>query len=73
MISVCTLLAAVIGAPTAALAQGDAGFSRKCYGTSNPEETIEACTAVIAGGEVDSSDLAAAFKNRGSAYDDMGQ
>jgi len=70
---VCTLLAAAIGAPAAALAQNDAGFDQKCYGSGSPDMTIVACTLVISGGFVNRNDLSAAFKARGNAYDDKGE
>jgi tetratricopeptide (TPR) repeat protein len=72
MIFVC-LLATAIGAPTCGWAQRGAELNRQCYGSGNPDQTIEACTTVIAAGFVDVTDLAAAFKIRGNAYDDMGQ
>jgi len=65
------LLSAVIGA-SAALAQDDGGFNQTCYGTAGPDQTIKACSGVIAGGLVQREDLAAAFKRRGNAYDDVG-
>ena len=65
------LLSAVIGG-SAALAQNDSGFNQTCYGPGNPDQTIKACSSVIAGGLVQREDLAAAFKRRGNAYDDVG-
>src|ERR1700751_443762 len=73
MISVCTLLAAAIGAPAAAQAQTDAGFNRKCYGAGSPDMTIEACTGLITGGFLNRKDPRAAVKARGNAYDDKGE
>jgi tetratricopeptide (TPR) repeat protein len=67
------LLPAAIGISAAALAQNDSGFNRTCYGTGNPEQTIKACSSVIAGGLARREDLAAAFKLRGNAYDDVGE
>ena len=48
-------------------------LSRKCYENSTPDQTIEACSTVIASGRVEKEDLATAFKNRGNAYDSKGQ
>jgi len=67
------LLTASIGASASALAQDDSSFSRTCYGAGNPEQTIKACSSVIAGGLAQSDDLGAAFKLRGNAYDDVGE
>lgn len=64
-------LAAAIGVP--ALAQDGSKLNRLCYGGGNPDQTIEACTIVIAGGLVNGADLGAAFRNRGNAHDDKGQ
>ena len=52
-----------------AMAQDYAQFSKQCYGSGGPDQTIIACTAVIAAGLAEKDDLAAAFKSRGSAYD----
>jgi tetratricopeptide (TPR) repeat protein len=65
------VLSAAIGVP--ALAQGYEEFSKRCFENSSPDQTIEACSAVIAGGHVGRKDLATAFKNRGNAFDDKGQ
>src|SRR6185312_4996999 len=65
------VLSAAVGIP--ALAQGHEEFSKRCFENSSPDGTIEACSAVIAGGQVDRKDLATAFKNRGNALDDKGQ
>jgi tetratricopeptide (TPR) repeat protein len=56
-----------IGVP--APAQDYAQFSKQCYGGGGPDQTIIACSAVIAAGLAEKDDLAAAFKSRGSAYD----
>ena len=66
-------LAAAIAVPTFAWAQEGSELDRLCYGGGDPEQTIVACTALIAGGLVDNSDLGAAFKNRGNAYADEGR
>jgi tetratricopeptide (TPR) repeat protein len=66
------LLPAVIGASAPVLAQNDSGFDRTCYGTGSPEQTIRACSNVIAGGFAQREDLGAAFKLRGNAHDDVG-
>jgi tetratricopeptide (TPR) repeat protein len=66
-----SVLSAAIGMP--ALAQNYEEFSKKCYESGHPDQTIEACSAVIKAGHVDSKDLAAAFKSRANAYDDKGQ
>lgn len=71
-ILLCTL-AAMIGAPALAQQWDDSNFNRKCYGSAIPDQTIEACTTIISGGLVNGTDLSAAFKNRGTAYDDKGQ
>jgi tetratricopeptide (TPR) repeat protein len=68
----CTL-AALIGGPALAQTSDEPDFNRKCYGSAIPDQTIEACTAIIAGGLVNAMDLGAAFKYRGTAYDDLGQ
>lgn len=65
------LLFAAIGVP--ALAQDYEQLNKRCYESSSPDQTIEACSAVIAAGRVDKADLATAFKNRANAYDDKGQ
>jgi tetratricopeptide (TPR) repeat protein len=63
----------LVATSPAVLAQSDASFNRRCYGTGNPDQTIEACTSVIAGGSVDRKDLGAAFKLRGNAHADKGE
>jgi tetratricopeptide (TPR) repeat protein len=70
LVSVLLPVAIVASAP--ALAQNDSGFNRTCYGTGNPDQTIKACSNVIAGGFAQREDLGAAFKFRGNAYDDVG-
>ena len=65
------VLSVAMGMP--ALAQDYEQLSRKCYENSTPDQTIEACTIVIASGRVEREDLATAFKNRGNAYDSKGQ
>jgi tetratricopeptide (TPR) repeat protein len=65
------VLSAAIG--VSALAQGYEEFSKRCFENSSPDQTIEACSVVIAGGHVGRKDLATAFKNRGNAFDDKGQ
>ena len=65
------VLSVAMGMP--ALAQDYEQLSRKCYENSTPDQTIEACTTVIASGRVEKEDLATAFKNRGNAYDGKGQ
>ena len=65
------LLATALGM-AAALAQTDSSFDRTCYGTGSPDQTIKACSSIIAGGLVQREDLAAAFRRRGNAYDDVG-
>jgi tetratricopeptide (TPR) repeat protein len=55
------------------LAQDDEQLSKKCYENSSSDQTIEACSRVIASAQVDAKDLATAFKNRGNAYDDKDQ
>lgn len=65
------LLSAAIALP--ALAQGHEEFSKRCFEDGSPDQTIEACTSVIAGGRAGRKDLAAAFKNRGNALDDKGR
>jgi len=67
------LLHAALAVSAAALAQDDSGFNRTCYGTGSPEQTIKACSSVIAGGLAQREDLGAAFKLRGNAYDDVGE
>ena len=54
-------------------AQGYEAFYRKCYDNADSDQVIVSCTAVISRGLVDNGDLAAAYKNRGNAYDDKGQ
>ena len=65
------LMSAGIGGP--ALAQGNTEFNTRCFGNIDPERLIDACTAVIAAGQVGRNDLATAYKNRGNAYDDKGE
>jgi tetratricopeptide (TPR) repeat protein len=65
------VLSAAVGIP--ALAQGYEELSKRCFENGSPDQTIEACSAVIAGGLVGRKDLATAFKNRGNALDDKGQ
>lgn len=65
------LLLAVPG--VAAVAHDYGLLSKRCYESSSPDQKIEACSAVIAAGRVDKADLATAFRNRGNAYDDLGQ
>jgi tetratricopeptide (TPR) repeat protein len=69
----CTLLCSLTGASTATLAENDGVLNRRCYGTGDPQQTIEACTNVIAAGMVDRGDLGGAFKLRGNAYADIGE
>ena len=54
-------------------AQSYEAFYRKCYDNADSDQVIASCTAVIARGLVEKSDLATAYKNRGNAYDDKGQ
>jgi tetratricopeptide (TPR) repeat protein len=68
------LAALLLAAPgVAAVAHDYALLSKRCYESSSPEQRIEACSAVIATGRVDKADLATAFRNRGNAYDELGQ
>lgn len=46
---------------------------KRCYTESLPDHVIVSCSAVIARGVADKEDLAAAYKNRGNAYDDKGE
>ena len=72
LMSICALVAA-IGAPASARAQAGGEFNQKCFGgSSTPEQTIAACTAVIKEGSVNRKDLGSAYKIRGNAYDDSG-
>ena len=72
VMSICALIAA-IGAPASVRAQAGAESNQKCFsGSSTPEQTIVACTAVIKEGSVNRKDLGSAFKIRGNAYDDSG-
>ena len=54
-------------------AQSYEAFYRKCYEDADSDQVIVSCTAVIARGLVEKTDLATAYKNRGNAYDDKGQ
>ena len=72
LLFVCALVGSLTGVPAATVA-ADTGLNRQCYGTGNAPETIEACSAVIAGGLVDRKDLGGAFKLRGGAYADIGE
>jgi tetratricopeptide (TPR) repeat protein len=60
----------VAWAPTA---QSYEVFYRKCYDSTDADQVITSCTAVISRGLVEKDDLATAYKNRGNAYDDKGQ
>jgi len=51
-------------------AQGYEAFYKRCYDNGPPEQVIASCTTVITRGQVDSDDLATAYKNRGNAYGD---
>ena len=68
LVATTWVLSAAIALP--ALAQDYEQLSKRCYENDSPEQTIEACSAVIASGRVGRKDLATAFKNRGNAYDD---
>jgi tetratricopeptide (TPR) repeat protein len=71
LVATTCVLSAAIGLP--ALAEDYEQINKRCYESDKPDQTIEACSTVIASGRVDSEDLATAFKNRGNAYDDKGQ
>jgi len=69
---------AVVGAivlATCALsfAQSDDEAFRKCFNSAIPQQVIDGCSAIIKAATVDKEDLAAAFKDRGVAYDDLGE
>ena len=65
------MLPASIVAP--ALGEDLGPYNKGCYENYGSYETIQACSAVIAGGLVTKEDLATAFRNRANAYDDQGQ
>jgi tetratricopeptide (TPR) repeat protein len=46
---------------------------KRCFTESQPDHVIAGCSAVIARGQADKQDLAAAYKNRGNAYDDKAE
>ena len=78
MVRQWALLTILSGALSAAAAeapraQGYEALYRKCYEEAASEQVIISCTAVISRGLVDQNDLATAYKNRGDAYDDVGQ
>jgi tetratricopeptide (TPR) repeat protein len=75
MVKQWVLLAILSGAlcAEAAQAQSYEAFYRKCYEDADSDQVIVSCTAVIARGLVERTDLATAYKNRGNAYDDKGQ
>jgi len=69
---------AVVGASALAicassLAQSDVEAFRKCFNSTIPQQVVDGCSAIIKAGTAESEDLAAAFKDRGVAYDDLGQ
>jgi tetratricopeptide (TPR) repeat protein len=64
------MLPASIVAP--ALSEDLGPYNKGCYENYGSYETIQACSAVIAGGFVTKEDLATAFRNRANAYDDLG-
>src|ERR1700683_3224373 len=60
----------IAAAGTAAAQSRDDNWARCKDFRSNPDPGIEACTAIIQAGQETAQDLAAAFTNRGTAYND---
>lgn len=50
-----------------------AGVVDDCNQDRDPDRRISGCTAVIRSGDYSGKDLAAAYTNRGNAYDDLGE
>ena len=57
------VLSAALGIPV--LAQNYEDLSKKCYESGNPDQAIEACSAVIKAGLVDRNDLIVSFMQPG--------
>jgi tetratricopeptide (TPR) repeat protein len=58
----------LLHAPTAT-AQTYDQLTKWCYGDATDDQSIQGCNAVIQSGKETKNDLAAAFNNRGLAYD----
>jgi tetratricopeptide (TPR) repeat protein len=67
------ILSATLAALLAFAAPAQAGMVEDCEQGGDPELRINGCTEVIRSGEWQGRDLAAAYNNRGYAYDDLGQ
>ena len=65
------MLSASIVVP--ALGEDLGPYNKGCYENYGSYETIQACSAVIAGSLVNKEDLATAFRNRANAYEGEGQ
>ena len=72
-IALCLLGLLFAGTGGPVLAQGTAEFTTRCFSNLNPDQLIQACTALIDAGLVNRNDMATAFKNRGNAFDDKGE
>src|SRR5215204_536589 len=60
------------GLATPGVAQTYETLYRACYSSGLPERVIASCSVLISRRLAVGQDLATAFKNRGNAYDDMG-
>ena len=67
----CTAILSA-GLAASAAAQTYEALYRTCYSSGLPERVIASCSVLIGRRLADGEDLATAFKNRGNAYDDMG-
>jgi tetratricopeptide (TPR) repeat protein len=69
---------AVVGAfalanAAASFARSDDELFRTCFNSTIPNHVVESCSEIIKRTILEQEDIAAAFKNRGLAYDDLGQ
>ena len=64
------LVTSIFALSSISFAQSHRDLDMQCYEGDVPERVIIACSAVIANHTGDKHDLATAFKNRASAYDD---
>ena len=63
----------VLANSEASFAQSDDELFRRCFNSTIPHQVVDSCSVIITRTTTEKEDLAAAFKDRGIAYDDLGQ